>query len=60
MVNDQTKPPKDYEYEYGRAVEIMRAILTVSSNECEYDEDIHDFLKQNNELPENYKPYWED
>ena len=50
---------KDFEVEYKRAVEILREILCVSSNECESDHDIYDFLKGNNELPDDYVPYWE-
>lgn len=51
---------KNYKHEYERAVAILNSILTVSGNECEYDQDIYDFLKENDELPENYTPYWED
>jgi len=55
-----TDQPKDYKREYERAVAILNCILTVSGNECEYDEDIYEFLNENGELPKDYKPYFKD
>lgn len=60
VVDEKPIIKKDFEYEYNRAVELLRSILCVSGNETEHDEDIHEFLKDNDELPEGYKPYWED
>ena len=45
---------------YDEAVELLRGILCESGQECEYDKDIYEFLKENNELPEDYTPYWEE
>jgi len=42
------------------AVEILKSILTESGVECEYDQEIFSFLKENNDLPDNFVPYWED
>lgn len=41
------------------AIDILRSILCESGNECEYDNDIYDFLKEHDELPEDYEPYWD-
>lgn len=60
MKNEKPIIKKDFEYEYNRAVELLRSILCVSGDETEYDTNIHEFLKDNDELPEGYKPYWED
>lgn len=42
------------------AVGLLKNILCESGQECEYDKDIYKFLKENNELPEDYEPYWDE
>ena len=42
------------------AVELLRNILCESGMECEYDREIHAFLEEHNELPDDYSPYWEE
>ncbi|HMW10680.1 MAG TPA: hypothetical protein PJ987_09565 [Bacteroidia bacterium] len=54
------KTPTEEEKPYDEAVELLRGILCESGQECEYDKDIYEFLKENNELPEDYTPYWEE
>ena len=41
-----------------QAIKLLRAILCECGNESEYDEQIYDYLKERNKLPENYVPYW--
>ncbi|OQA45815.1 MAG: hypothetical protein BWY47_01925 [Bacteroidetes bacterium ADurb.Bin302] len=50
----------DYKERYENAVELLRAVLTESGMENDFDENIYDFLKENDELPDNYTPYWID
>lgn len=50
----------DYKERYENAVELLRAVLTESGIENDFDENIYDFLKENDELPDNYTPYWID
>lgn len=40
------------------AYELLRSILCESGIESDYDTEIYAFLKENNELPEGYEPYW--
>lgn len=42
------------------AFNLLRAVLTQSSIENEYDEEIYCFLKENNQLPNDYVPYFID
>ncbi len=42
------------------AFNLLRAVLTQSSIENEYDEEIYSFLKENNQLPNDYVPYFID
>lgn len=42
------------------AVDLLRNILCESGMECEYDREIHAFLEEHNELPDDYSPYWEE
>lgn len=42
------------------AVELLRNILCESGMECEYDKEIHAFLEEHNELPDDYSPYWKE
>ena len=48
----------DYKERYENAVELLRAVLTESGIENDFDENIYDFLKENDELPDDYTPYW--
>jgi hypothetical protein len=50
----------DYKERYENAVELLRAVLTESGIENDFDENIYDFLKENDELPDDYTPYWLD
>ncbi len=50
----------DFEKHYDLAVELLRAVLTESTMENEFDVDIYDFLRERSALPEGYIPYWED
>ncbi len=50
----------DYKERYENAVELLRAVLTESGIENDFDENIYDFLKENDELPDDYTPYWID
>lgn len=42
-----------------RAIDLLKAILLESGMECEYDREIYELLKEANQLPENYIPYWQ-
>lgn len=37
---------------------LLRAVLTESGMENEFDQTIYDFLKEQKQLPKGYKPYW--
>ncbi len=43
---------------YKRAVELLQNVLLESSMENEFDKDIYEFLKEENQLPDGYSPYW--
>lgn len=61
--NMEGKTPSEEESslqeKYDEAVGILRNILCESGMECEYDKDIYQFLESNDELPDDYEPYWE-
>lgn len=42
------------------AVGLLKNVLCDSGVENDFDKEIYEFLKENNELPEDYNPYWED
>ncbi len=48
----------DYKERYENAVNLLKAVLTDSGIENDFDEEIYNFLNENKELPEGYKPYW--
>ena len=50
----------DYKERYENAVELLLAVLTESGIENDFYENIYDFLKENDELPDDYTPYWID
>lgn len=52
-------PQTPEEIQLEEANTILRNILCESGSECEYDKEIYDYLKENNELPEDYEPYWD-
>ena len=41
-----------------RAIELLKMVLLESSVENEFDADIYEYLKEIDELPEDYVPYW--
>jgi|WetSurMetagenome_2_1015567.scaffolds.fasta_scaffold635564_2 hypothetical protein len=43
-----------------QAIELLKAVLMESGMENDCDRDIYEFLKEQNQLPEGYTPYWED
>jgi hypothetical protein len=51
--------PSPEEEQLEQANELLRNILCESGMECEYDKDIYEYLKENNELPDDYTPYWD-
>lgn len=50
----------DYKRLYERASELLLLVLTDSTSENEYDRDIHNFLKENNQLPESHQTFYND
>ncbi len=42
------------------AFNLLRSVLSIASSENEFDEEIYTFLKENNQLPKDYIPYFED
>lgn len=59
VVPIKSDAPKE-DSKYDRACEILRSVLCKSGMENDFDQDIYNFLKENDELPEGYKPYWEE
>lgn len=48
------------EKKLNQAYSLLRLVLCYSTVESEFDVEIHEFLLNNNELPENWHPYWEE
>jgi len=46
-------------YKHYEMIALLKAILTESGTECEYDKEIHKVLSHLGEL-EDYTPYWID
>lgn len=42
------------------AVELLEKVLVQSLNPTQFDDEIYDYLKKNNFLPEQFIPYWEE
>jgi hypothetical protein len=42
------------------AFDLLRAVLTESGVENEFDKDIYEFLKKNKQVDADYVPYWKE